>query len=161
MRYNASAHGGIMLGLKFLRPIIVIVASLFSITLQAKSIECWNTYSRVGSKPVLTAQVLNYDKIKGINVSELAYKAYSNNPSLDRAVKGKEIVNTANHYKGKREFSLNRGAKLILPLKLSKADLENTNVGSARKSNGILLLPTKNKKNKEYTYLPMSCQERI
>ncbi len=150
-----------MLGIKFFRHIVVIASSLFSIISQAKSIECWNTYSRVGSKPVLTAQVLNYDKIKEINVSELAYKAYSNNPSLGRSVQGKEIVNSANHYKGNREFSLNRGAKLILPLKLTKVDLEKTNVGSARKSNGILLLPRKNKKNKEYTYLPMSCQERI
>lgn len=142
---------------------LMVTLVLSAVSAQAKTIACWNSYSRYGSQPVLTARVLKNNKIEKIKVSELAYKAYSQNPSISSAVLGKEILTNENQFKGKREFCLNRGAKLILPLKLSKADLEkaNLNKNQYKKSNGLLMLPTKIKNSKEYTFLPMTCQENI
>jgi len=134
---------------------------------QAKSLACWNAYSRLGSKPVLTAQILAGSKLQGIKVSELAYQAYSLNPSLNRIISGKEIVRSSNKYKGNREYGLNQGARLILPLQLSNKSLNsasiNNNKSIQKKSNGVLILPfvNQNKKIKDYTYLPMMCQEII
>ncbi len=154
-----------MLLLKFSVQFTGAITILVVMSAEAKSLACWNAYSRFGAKPVLTAQILKHDKLQKINVNEMAYKAYSLNPSMNRSVSGKEILNTSNRFNGKREFGLSQGARLILPLQLSKKILDNTLISknSSKKSNGVLILPFKNenKKIKDYTYIPMMCQEII
>lgn len=144
----------------------LLLSVIFSTgNVQAKSLACWNSYSRLGSKPVLTAHIVKNDKLQSIKVSELAYKAFSVNPSLNQIVAGKPIVRKNNQYKGNREFGLSQGARLILPMELSQKALSTAVINRAmkKKSNGVLILPfnNENKKTKDFTFLPMMCQEII
>lgn len=84
---------------------------------------------------------------------------------MNRVIAGKPIVRPSHMYKGNREFGLNQGARLILPMELSQQGLSRAAINKImnRKSNGVLILPFTNetKKSKDYTYLPMMCQETI
>ena len=144
---------------------LLLTIFLTSLTGQAKSLACWNSYSRLGSKPVLTAHILKNDKLQSVKVSELAYKAFSVNPSLSMVVAGKPIIKKNNQYKGNREFGLSQGARLILPMELSQKALSTAVINRTmkKKSNGVLILPfnNENKKTKDFTFLPMMCQEII
>jgi len=129
---------------------------------QARALTCWNVYARPGSGPVLKAQIVYNDKLQEVKVSERAYGSYSRDPSQNSIVTGKELAGRG-PYKGNREFSLNQGARLILPMKLDQKTLKKAVVEKKflKEANGILILPL-NSNNSKFTgssYLRMSCQE--
>lgn len=120
--------------------ICVLLALLVTYPAFGKNLLCWNIYSKLSSRPILSAQIVNENKLKNVYVEDMIYMGSKLNPSLIGPVLGREVIKDP-IFQGKREYRLKHKSRLILPSKINSESLkQNFNSKSLRKNNGLFIL---------------------
>lgn len=108
---------------------------------EASNLKCWNTYSKKGAKPILSATIVSDETLKDfeLNTNKEDSTAYLRAPKGTET--GEIITSNRSPYKGQREFDL-AGSRLILPPQLDAQtllDVSKANEGPARGENGVII----------------------
>lgn len=105
----------------------------------ARSLTCWNSYSRQTKSPVLRAEIVHENRLKSVLISD-ALTNDSKLASVKGTISGRSLSKGSK--KERREFILNKNAQLILPSNLKPGQLQASRLEerTGQKINGILIL---------------------
>lgn len=149
--------------------------ALFALDSSAARLACWDLYSKKGSRPLVTAEIVANDQLTNIKIGTIQTafgEVVLENPATEAA--GKLITTKRSPYFGGQEFDVTGesiglifGVRLILPADLSPEALKETvfEAGNlppklAARQNGVLDLAGSFTRSGGSTYNRMHCTSK-